>query len=250
MKLISWNVNGIRAVLGKNFWEFFKTHEPDILCLQETKAHPDQVNIEIPSGYSAYWNSAIKKGYSGTAIFTRHKPKEVSYGIGLDKHDQEGRVITLEFPEYFLVNVYTPNAGEELKRLGYRVEWDLEFLNYLKKLETKKPVIVCGDLNVAHQEIDLANPKANRGNPGFTDEERHGISRLLDSGFLDTFRQFNQEPGQYTWWTYRFGARLRNIGWRIDYFLVSTELRPILNDAFIRCEVLGSDHCPVGITLK
>lgn len=249
MKLISWNVNGIRAILKKGFLEFLKKHDPDVLCLQEIKARPEQVNLEV-AGYEALWNPAERPGYSGTLILSKVAPLNVSYGIGSPEHDQEGRVITAEFPRSCLVNVYTPNAGDELQRLTYRQVWDQEFLKYLKKLESRKPVIVCGDLNVAHEEIDLARPKENRGHAGFTDEERTGIRNLLAAGFLDTFREFHQEGGQYTWWTYRAGARERNIGWRIDYFCISKEIRPLLQDAFIQPEVMGSDHCPVGIEIK
>lgn len=249
MKMISWNVNGIRAILKKNFYDFLKTHEPDILGLQEVKAQREQVNLEAP-GYEVYWNAAVRPGYSGTAVLTKVKPLDVTYGMGMEEHDCEGRVIALEFPEYFLVNVYTPNAGEELKRLPYRLQWDEAFRKYLKKLEKKKPVVVCGDLNVAHKEIDLANPQANRGNSGFTDEERANFTKLLEAGFVDSFREINQEPKQYTWWTYRFGARAKNVGWRIDYFCFSKDLRPAMQDAFIRPEVMGSDHCPVGLVLK
>lgn len=249
MQLLSWNVNGIRAVLKKDFPQFLKTHDPDILCLQEVKARREQVEHAF-DGYEVFWNAAERPGYSGTAVLTRIKPKDVTYGMGLKEHDTEGRIITLEFPEYFLVNVYTPNAGEELKRLPYRLEWDEAFRKYVKSLEKKKPVIVCGDLNVAHNEIDLANPQSNHDNSGFTDEERASFGKFLDAGFLDTFREVNQSPKQYSWWTYRFGARSRNVGWRIDYFCISKELRPLMKDAFIRPEVLGSDHCPVGLILK
>jgi len=254
MKLLSWNVNGLRAVAKKNFGPFVVEHKPDVLCLQEIKANEEQAAEavkELPlHGYEIIWNPAERPGYSGTAVLTKIKPKDVTFGIGLKEHDTEGRVITSEFPEYFLVNVYTPNAGEELKRLSYRLQWEKDFRAYLKKLEKKKPVIVCGDLNVAHKEIDLANPTANRGHSGFTDEERAEFTKLLEAGFVDTFREVNQEPKQYSWWTYRFGARSRNIGWRIDYFCMSKDLRPIMKDAFIRPEVLGSDHCPVGLIVK
>lgn len=254
MKFVSWNVNGLRSVLKKGFAEFANTYSPDILCLQETKCHPDQLEAEIlkpfETQYKIFWNVAEKKGYSGTAVLTKVKPSDVTYGMDMKEHDSEGRVITLEFPEYFLVNVYTPNAGEELKRLSYRLQWDLDFQKYVKALEKKKPVIVGGDLNVAHNEIDLANPQSNRGNSGFTDEERASFTRFLNLGFTDSFREINKEPRQYSWWTYRFGARQRNIGWRIDYFCFSKELRPLMKDAFIRPEVMGSDHCPVGLVLK
>ena len=250
LKLQSWNVNGIRAILKKNFNEFFQDEKPDILCLQETKAQAEQVDLKIP-GYHQYWNSAEKKGYSGTVIFTRFKPLSVSYGLGIEKHDQEGRVITLEYPKSFVVTVYTPNSQNELKRLSYRTEsWDIDFLKYLKKLEEKKPVIVCGDLNVAHQEIDLANPKQNTKNPGFTPEERKSFDKLVENGFVDTFRHFNSQPEQYTWWSYRTRARERNSGWRIDYFCVSSSLLTQLVSASILSEVYGSDHCPVGLEIK
>ena len=249
MKIISWNVNGIRAILKKGFIEYVKEENPDVLCLQETKAHPDQVDLAF-TNYAHFWNSAQKKGYSGTVIFTKHKPVNVSYGIDIKEHDTEGRVITLEFEKYYLVNVYTPNSGRALDRLKYRVEWDKTFLAYLKKLEKKKPVIFCGDLNVAHKEIDLANPKSNEHNAGFTKEEREGFTHIVDAGFIDTFREFNKEGGNYTWWTYMFNARARNVGWRIDYFCISPTLRPMLKDAFIKPKVMGSDHCPVGIILK
>ncbi len=250
VKLMSWNVNGIRAIVKKNFYEFLKDHEPDVLGLQEVKGQREQVNLEVP-GYEIYWNAAKRPGYSGTAVLTKVKPQDVTYGIGEDEHDNEGRVITLEFPEYFLVNVYVPNAGEELARLPYRMTWDEAFRKYCKNLEKKKPVIVCGDLNVAHTEIDLANPGPNRGSSGFTDEERANFTKFLESGFVDSFRHLHPEAlKQYTWWTYRFGARSRNVGWRIDYFCFSKEFAPAMKDAFIRPEVLGSDHCPVGMVVK
>ena len=251
LKLISWNVNGIRAALKKGFMDYFEAERPDVICLQETKAHPEQVELPLPEGYSAYWNSAVRKGYSGTLILSRIKPESVQLGFGIEEHDQEGRVITLNFPDFHLVNVYTPNSKAELLRLDYREqEWYVAFYQHLKKLEETRPVIFCGDLNVAHKEIDLANPKTNRRNPGFTDEERSGFDRFIEGGFLDTFREFNQEPKQYSWWSYRAAARQRNIGWRIDYFCISSSLRPRLTSAFIHPEVLGSDHCPVGITLS
>ncbi len=249
MRLISWNVNGIRAAIKKGFTEFVLADQPDIIAIQETKAQPEQVALDLP-GYSQYWNSAERKGYSGTAIFSRIEPSGVSYGLGIEQHDHEGRVITLEFGEYYLVNVYTPNSQNELTRLGYRQIWDQDFLDYLKKLEEHKPVILCGDLNVAHKEIDLKNPKPNERNAGFTIEEREGFSRYLDNGFIDTFREFNQEGGNYSWWSYRFNARANNAGWRIDYFVISEALRPQLADAFILPEIMGSDHCPVGIIIK
>ena len=249
MKLISWNVNGLRAVLKKNFLEFLDAEKPDILCLQETKAEPDQVEQLWPADYTTYWNAAQKKGYSGTVIFTKTRPMEISTGIGKSHHDKEGRVVTAEYPGFFLVNVYVPNSQRELTRLAYRQEWDKDFLTYLKRLEKKKPVIFCGDLNVAHTEIDLANPKANVKNHGFTPEERAGFGALLQAGFVDTFREFEKGGGHYTWWSPMSGARERNVGWRIDYFLISAALRPKLKRAFIRPDVMGSDHCPVGIEL-
>lgn len=249
MKLISWNVNGIRSVMQKNFFDFITDAHPDILCIQETKAQPEQVKLEL-QGYQAFWNSAEKKGYAGIATLTGIEPLRVLYGMGIPEHDREGRLMTLEFPEYYLVNVYTPNAQRGLTRLDYRSrQWDIDFLNFLKKLETRKPVIFCGDLNVAHQEIDLANPKANRRNAGFTDEERAGFERIIKAGFIDTFREFVKEGGHYTWWTHRFNAREKNIGWRIDYVCISSALRPRLQGAFILPEVRGSDHCPVGIKI-
>ena len=249
MKLISWNVNGLRAVLRKNFLKYLAEEAPDILCLQETKAHPDQVEQLWPAHYTTFWNSAEKKGYSGTAIFTKVRPLQVTPGIGREEHDGEGRVLTAEFDEFFLVNVYVPNSQRELTRLAYRQEWDRDFLAYLKKLERKKPVIWCGDLNVAHTEIDLANPKANAKNHGFTPEERAGFSAGVQAGFVDTFREFEKGGGHYTWWSPMSGARSRNVGWRIDYFLMSAVLRPRLQSAFIRPQVMDSDHCPVGIEI-
>jgi len=249
MKLLSWNVNGLRAVLKKNFLEFLDTEAPDILCLQETKCTPDDVEQLWPVAYTTFWNSAEKKGYSGTAIFTRTKPVKVTQGIGVAEHDREGRVLTAEFADFFLVDVYVPNSQRELTRLAYRQQWDADFLRYLKKLEKKKPVIWCGDLNVAHTEIDLTNPKSNVKNHGFTPEERAGFTAFVRAGFVDTFREFERAGGHYTWWSPMSGARGRNVGWRIDYFLVSQALRPKLKSAFILPKVLGSDHCPVGITL-
>ena len=249
MKLISWNVNGLRAVLRKNFLEYLDAEQPDILCVQETKAHPDDVEQLWPAHYTTHWNSALKKGYSGTAIFTKDKPSKVTLGIGHEPHDGEGRVLTAEYPDFFLVNVYVPNSKRDLSRLPYRQDWDRDFLAYLRKLEKKKPVIFCGDLNVAHTEIDLANPKANVKNHGFTPEERAGFGALVKAGFIDTFREFEPGGGHYTWWSQMSGARGRNIGWRLDYFLVSAALRPRLKHAFIRPKILGSDHCPVGIEL-
>jgi len=251
MKLVSWNVNGIRAILRKGeLQNYVGKEDPDILCIQETKAHPDQVeNLQL-DGYKKFWNAADKKGYSGTAIFTKKSPDNVWYDLPQQEHQREGRVIGVEFPKYHLVNVYTPNAQHKLARIDYRMKWDQDFLNHMHKLEKDKPVIFCGDLNVAHTEIDLANPETNRKNPGFSDQERAGFTNILSKGFMDSFRLFNQEPHQYTWWTYRFNARARNIGWRIDYFMVSPELRKQLKDAFIQQHWYGSDHCPVGIHLK
>ncbi len=249
MKLISWNVNGIRAILKKGFLDFAKKEKPDILCLQEIKAHPSQVD-SILEDYEQFWSDAKKKGYSGTAVFSKKKPKSVSYGIGIKEHGNEGRVITLEFDKFFLVNVYVPNAQRGLTRLKYRQKWDKDFLAYLKKLEKKKPVVFCGDLNVAHKEIDLANPKANVKNAGFTPEERAGFSKIIDSGFVDTFREFHKEAGQYSWWTYRFNARAKNIGWRIDYFCVSKRFMKNVKDSYILPKVIGSDHAPVVLELK
>jgi len=250
VKLISWNVNGLRAVLRKNFLEFLDAEKPDVLCLQETKCTPDDVEQLWPTKYSTHWNSAEKKGYSGTAIFTKTPPLKVTPHIGVAEHDKEGRVLTAEFAGFFLVNVYVPNSKRDLSRLPYRQTWDQDFLRYLKKLEKKKPVVFCGDLNVAHQDIDLTHPKANVKNHGFTPEERSGFTSFVEAGFVDTFREFEQGGGHYTWWSQMGGARARNVGWRLDYFLVSQALRPKLRRAFIRPEVLGSDHCPVGIELR
>jgi exodeoxyribonuclease-3 len=250
MKLISWNVNGLRAVLRKNFLDYLNRERPDVLCLQETKCSPDDVEQLWPASYTTYWNTAEKKGYSGTAIFTRTRPLAITQGIGQPAHDREGRVLTAEFQDFALVNVYTPNAQRELTRLPYRLEWDREFLRHLKKLQRRKPVVFCGDLNVAHTEFDLANPKANVRNHGFTPEERAGFSALVKAGFVDTFREFEPGGGHYTWWSQMSGARARNVGWRLDYFLISAALRPRLKRAFIRPEVMGSDHCPVGIELE
>lgn len=251
IKLISWNVNGIRAVLKKGFLEFLKTQNPDILCLQETKAKPEQVELTVP-GYVPYWNFPPKKlGYSGTLILTKEKPLKITNDMAQEKHDQEGRVITAEYSKFYLVNVYVPNAKRDLSRLPYREkEWDVDFLKYLKKLEKKKPVIFCGDLNVAHQEIDLANPKTNQKTHGFTKEEREGFSNFIKAGFIDTFRElYPDKTGAYTWWSQFANCRKRNIGWRIDYFLISKVLRPKLKKAFILPDVMGSDHCPVGIEI-
>ncbi len=249
-KLISWNVNGLRDCKDKGVMDFFKEADADIFCLQETKLQEGQLTLELP-GYHQYWNYAEKKGYSGTAIFTKEEPLSVSYGIGIDKHDREGRVITLEFEPYYVITVYTPNSQDELRRLDYRMTWENDFLAYLKKLEEKKPVIFCGDLNVAHKEIDLKNPKTNRKNAGFTDEEREKFTRLTKAGFTDTFRYFYPDlEGAYSWWSYRFHAREKNAGWRIDYFMVSEKLNDFLEDALIYKDVFGSDHCPVGLLLK
>ena len=250
MKLISWNVNGIRACVKKGFLDFFKETDADIFCLQETKLQEGQIDLEL-DGYHQYWNYAERKGYSGTAIFTKQEPLSVSYGLGIKEHDQEGRVITLEFDKFYMVTVYTPNSKNELLRLDYRMVWEDEFRSYLLRLNETKPVIVCGDLNVAHQEIDLKNPKANQKNAGFTMEERTKMSTLLDSGFIDTFRFFYPElEGAYSWWSYRFNARKNNAGWRIDYFLTSKELKGNLKGAKIHSEILGSDHCPVELELE
>lgn len=250
MKLISWNVNGLRACVGKGFTEFVEAQQPDILCLQETKLQAGQIDLPM-EGYHAYWNYAEKKGYSGTALFTKTEPLAVTYGIGIPEHDKEGRVITAEFADFYMITVYTPNSQNELTRLPYRMTWEDAFLSYLKKLEQKKPVIFCGDLNVAHREIDLKNPKSNHKNAGFTDEERGKFARLLENGFVDTFRYFYPEQeGIYSWWSYRFHAREKNAGWRIDYFLVSDCLKERLDDAVIYTDVFGSDHCPVGLFLK
>lgn len=250
MRLISWNVNGLRACVNKGFLDFFKEIDADIFCIQESKLQEGQIQLEL-EGYHQYWNHAVKKGYSGTAIFTKAEPLSVTYGIGKEEHDQEGRVITLEFSEFYMVTVYTPNSQNELARLPYRMEWERDFLAYLKELETRKPVVFCGDLNVAHQEIDLKNPKTNRKNAGFTDEEREKFSQLLDAGFIDTFRYFYPEQEQiYSWWSYRFKAREKNAGWRIDYFCVSEALKDRLEDAKIHTEIMGSDHCPVELDIN
>ncbi len=251
MKLISWNVNGLRAVINKGFKEFFENIDADIFCLQETKMQEDQIDLEIQSifkGYNSYWNSAIKKGYSGTAVFTKQKPIKVTYGIGKEEHDQEGRVITLEFEKFFLVNCYTPNSKRELERLDYRMVWEDEIRNYLLELDKTKPVIYCGDFNVAHEEIDLKNPKTNHRSAGFTDEERNKMTMLLDAGFTDSFRYlYPEKENAYTWWSYMFHAREKNVGWRIDYFIVSKSIESKIKESSIYDEVMGSDHCPVGL---
>lgn len=249
MKLISWNVNGLRAVMGKNFMDFFNEIDADIFCLQETKLQEGQIEMELP-GYHQYWNYADKKGYSGTAIFTKEEPDGVSYGIGIDQHDHEGRVITLEFKDFYVVTVYAPNSQDELRRLDYRMKWEDDFREYLTGLNRQKPVIVTGDMNVAHNEIDLKNPKTNRRNAGFTDEERGKMTELLNSGFIDTFRYFYPDTeGIYSWWSYRFRAREKNAGWRIDYFLASTDMENRIKGAKIHTEILGSDHCPVELEI-
>jgi exodeoxyribonuclease III len=250
MKFISWNVNGLRACVTKGFMDFFKEVDADIFCLQETKLQAGQIDLEL-EGYYDYWNYAVKKGYSGTAIFTKEKPISVNYGINIEEHDNEGRVITLEFKDFYFVTVYTPNSQQELKRLDYRMKWEDDFRNYLNKLDEIKPVIMCGDLNVAHKEIDLKNPKTNRKNAGFTDEERNKFTEFLDSGFIDTYRYFNPDKeGMYSWWSYRFNARKNNAGWRIDYFCASKKLEDRLVSAKIHTEILGSDHCPVELVIK
>lgn len=250
MNLISWNVNGLRALLKKDFHESFAALDADILCLQETKLHPDQISLELP-GYHMYWNSADKKGYSGTAIFSREEPLFIVYDFGNDIHRHEGRIITAEYPEFFLVCCYTPNSQDGLRRLDYRMQWEDDLRHYLLELDREKPVILCGDLNVAHQEIDLKNPQSNRKNPGFTDEERGKMTQLLGAGFSDTFRTLYPDKEEaYSWWSFRTRARERNVGWRIDYFVVSQRLMPKVSDAKIYPEIYGSDHCPVGLTLK
>lgn len=249
MKLISWNVNGLRACVQKGFLDFFQEADADIFCIQESKLQEGQISLDLP-GYYQYWNYAQKKGYSGTAIFTRQEPLTVTYGIGIPEHDTEGRVITLEFPEFYMVTCYTPNSQNELARLPYRMQWEDAFRGYLLSLDAKKPVILCGDLNVAHQEIDLKNPKTNRQNAGFTDEERSKMTELLESGFTDTFRYFYPDQENiYSWWSYRFKAREKNAGWRIDYFITSKRLDEKLTDAKIHTDIFGSDHCPVELTL-
>ena len=248
MKFISWNVNGLRACVGKDFSQSFESLNADFFCLQETKMQARQLELQFP-GYTSYWNYAEKKGYSGTAIYTRKEPLAVTYGIGIDEHDHEGRVITLEYDKFFLVTVYTPNSQEELRRLDYRMIWEDAFQAYLHQLDAKKPVIVCGDMNVAHQEIDLKNPKTNRRSAGFTDEERSKMTQLLSNGFTDTFRTLHPEQITYSYWSYRFRAREKNAGWRIDYFLISDRLKPQLKGASIHTEIYGSDHCPVELDI-
>ncbi len=249
MKFISWNVNGLRACVGKDFEQQFKDLDADFFCLQETKMQAGQLDLSFP-GYESYWNYADKKGYSGTAIYTKHKPLNVTYGIDIDEHDHEGRVITLEMDDFYLITVYTPNSQDGLRRLDYRMKWEEDFQAYLHRLDAIKPVIVCGDMNVAHQEIDLKNPKTNHKNAGFTDEEREKMTQLLSNGFIDTFRSLYPEQVTYSWWSYRFRAREKNTGWRIDYFLISERLKDRFEDAKIHTEIMGSDHCPIEITLK
>lgn len=250
MKLISWNVNGIRACVNKGFKEFFKKEEADIFCIQETKCQPEQIELKF-KGYKSYWNSAEKKGYSGTAIFTKKEPISVKYGIGKEEHDKEGRVITLEYENFYIVTIYTPNAKRELERLDYRQIWEDEIRSYLLELNKTKPVIMCGDLNVAHKEIDLKNPKTNRGNAGFTDEERAKMTKLLEAGFTDTFRYlYPTKEEAYSWWSYMGRAREKNVGWRIDYFIVSKQIKEKIKEAMIYQEIMGSDHCPVGLEIE
>ena len=249
MKFISWNVNGLRACTGKGFEDSFRQLDADFFCLQETKMQAGQLDLQFP-GYTSYWNYAEKKGYSGTAIYTRHTPLAVTYGIGIDEHDHEGRVITLEMDDFYLVTCYTPNSQDGLRRLDYRMKWEADFLDYIKKLDEKKPVILCGDLNVAHHEIDLKNPKTNRRNAGFTDEERERMTTMLANGFADTFRTLHPDDVTYSWWSYRFHAREKNAGWRIDYFIVSERMMGRVSSATIHTEVFGSDHCPVELTIE
>lgn len=250
MKLLSWNVNGLRACLSKGFSEFLASIDAEIICVQETKMQQDQAELHF-EGYEQYFNSAVKKGYSGTAVFTRIKPIDVTYGMNNEEHDQEGRIITLEFEQFFLVNVYTPNSQRGLTRLDYRIRWEDEFRSYVVRLDREKPIVICGDMNVAHQEIDIKNPKSNRRNAGFTDEEREKMSTLLDAGFIDTFRVlYPDRQDAYTWWSYMFDARARNVGWRIDYFLASERLKEHIKEARIYSDVFGSDHCPVGLEIR
>ena len=248
MRFISWNVNGLRACVGKGFEESFSKLDADFFCLQETKMQADQLDLQFP-GYESFWNFADKKGYSGTAIYTRQKPIQVTNGIGIDEHDHEGRVITMEMEDFYLITCYTPNSQDGLRRLDYRMKWEDDFMDYLKRLDAVKPIILCGDLNVAHEEIDLKNPKTNRKNAGFTDEERAKMTRLLSNGFIDSFRQLYPEQVTYSWWSYRFRAREKNAGWRIDYFIISERLLQRIKDAKIHTEILGSDHCPVELEL-
>ena len=249
MKLISWNVNGIRACAGKGFMDVFNNADADFFCIQESKMQAGQLELNMP-GYHQYWNYAVKKGYSGTAIFAKEEPLNVAYGIGIEEHDQEGRVITLEYDKFYMVTVYTPNSQNELARLSYRMKWEDDFADYIMGLDEKKPVIICGDLNVAHKEIDLKNPKTNRHNAGFTDEEREKFSKLLDRGFIDTFRYFYPDKADiYSWWSYRFKAREKNAGWRIDYFITSPQLKDKLEGAEIHSEIMGSDHCPIELQI-
>lgn len=248
MKLVSWNVNGLRACLGKGFLDFCAASGADVICLQETKMRPEQADFDLP-GYHRYWNSADKAGYSGTAVFTKAEPLSVTYDFGADVHRHEGRIITAEYPEFYLVCCYTPNSQDQLKRLDYRMQWEDDLRAYLLELDEKKPVVYCGDLNVAHEEIDIKNPKTNRRNAGFTDEEREAMTRLLDSGFVDTFRRLHPDEVTYSWWSYRFRAREKNTGWRIDYFLVSESLAPQVAEAKIHTQIMGSDHCPVEVDL-
>lgn len=251
MKLISWNVNGLRACMGKGFLDFVAAEQPDMLCLQETKMQPGQADVPLEGGYREYWNSAEKKGYSGVALFTKTEPQSVTYGLGIEEHDHEGRVITADYGEFYLVTVYTPNSQNELKRLDYRMTWEDAFREYLVKLDAEKPVIVCGDMNVAHEEIDLKNPKTNTKSAGFTPQEREKMTELLESGFTDTFRHFHPDvTDAYSWWSYRMNARAKNVGWRIDYFLATADLTPRLVSASILPDIMGSDHCPVELTIQ
>lgn len=249
MKFVSWNVNGLRAVISKGFEQIFNSFDADFFCVQEIKLQEGQIDLNL-EGYDSFYNYAERKGYSGTAVFSRHKPLSVRRGIGVERHDSEGRVLTLEYDEFYLVNVYVPNSQRELTRLDYRMDWEAEFLKYITELDTKKPVIICGDMNCAHEEIDLANPKTNRRNAGFTDEERQCMTRMLDSGFIDTYRYLHpDEKGAYSWWSFRGGARAKNVGWRIDYFIISKRLSDSLVDASIHPDIMGADHCPVSITI-
>ena len=249
MRFVSWNVNGLRACVGKGFEQVFNTLDADFFCVQETKLQEGQIDLCF-DGYQSYWDYAEKKGYSGTAIFTRHQPLSVRYGLGTDEHDHEGRVVTLEMPQFFLVTAYVPNAQDGLRRLDYRMRWDEALRQYLMQLDKEKPVILCGDLNVAHEEIDLKNPASNRRNPGFTDEERGGFSKLLSSGFADTYRRLHPDTQEFSWWSYRFHAREKNIGWRIDYFVTSERLMPMIKSAHIHTDIMGSDHCPVEVVVN